>query len=117
MLAPLGDVTARRMFGGWGLRCGGLFFAIVSDDVLYLKADDVTRARFEAEGLEPFRPMADRPALPYYPPPDDALEDPEALLPWARLAVEAARRTRDAAAPRKPRSPRGAQASRMSRRN
>jgi DNA transformation protein len=81
------------MFGGWGLRSDGLFFAIVADDALYLKADDLTRPRFEEAGLHPFRPHPDRPtAMPYYPPPDEAMDGPEALLPWARLALEAARR-------------------------
>lgn len=81
------------MFGGWGLRLDGLFFAIVADDVLYLKTDDVTRPRFEEAGLHPFRPHPDRPSsMPYHPPPDEAMDGPEALLPWARLAIEAARR-------------------------
>ncbi len=93
LLAPLGTVSARRMFGGWGLYADGLFFAIVADDVLYLKADGTNRPEFEARGLEPFRPFPGKPtAMPYYPPPDEALEEPEALLPWARSALDAARR-------------------------
>lgn len=36
------------MFGGVGLYAGELFFALIDDDILYLKADDTTRAAFEA---------------------------------------------------------------------
>ena len=40
VLAPLGqEVRARRMFGGYGLSCDGLTFALVADEVLYLKAE------------------------------------------------------------------------------
>ncbi|MCG5239821.1 TfoX/Sxy family protein [Azospirillum doebereinerae] len=100
-LAALGDVRARRMFGGYGISCDGLTFALVSDDTLYFKVDDANRASYEALGLEPFRPFTDRPtALSYRPPPDSALDDPRDLLDWARPALEAALR----AAARKGRS-------------
>lgn len=36
------------MFGGVGLYAGELFFALIDDDILYLKADDATPAAFEA---------------------------------------------------------------------
>jgi DNA transformation protein len=52
--APLGRVTFRRMFSGWGVFCEAGMFGLVADDVLYLKVDSETRAVFEAEGLEPF---------------------------------------------------------------
>jgi DNA transformation protein len=34
-----GPITARKMFGGWGIYHNGLMFALVADDTLYLKAD------------------------------------------------------------------------------
>ena len=37
LLAPLGAVRVRRMFGGWGLYVGDVFVALVLDDQLYLK--------------------------------------------------------------------------------
>jgi len=92
-LAMLGDVRARRMFGGYGISCDGLTFALVADDILYFKVDDANRGPYEALGLEPFRPFADRPtALSYRPPPDSALDDSRELLDWARPALEAALR-------------------------
>ncbi|KAA0583434.1 TfoX/Sxy family protein [Azospirillum sp. B21] len=93
MMASLGDVRARRMFGGYGLSIDGLTFALVADETLYFKADDVNRGSFATLGLEPFRPMPDKPTtLSYYPPPDSALDDREELLPWARSGFEAALR-------------------------
>ncbi len=92
-LAPLGDLAVRRMFGGYGLYCDGLFFAIVADEVLYFKADDGNRADYEALGLRPFKPSDDKPVtLAYYPPPESALDEPEELMLWARPALAAAAR-------------------------
>lgn len=94
LLAPLGAIRAKAMFGGWGLYCGERFFAIVADDVLYLKADGETRERFLAAGQRPFTYTA-RGAehrADYYTVPEAALDEPEALRPWAELALAAARR-------------------------
>ncbi len=102
LMRPWGDVTAKSMFGGWGLYREGLFFAIVADDVLYLKTDDETRAAFEAQHLEPFvfkTKDGTGTAMSYRRAPDEALENPEEMARWARLAYEAALR---AAAKKKP---------------
>jgi len=93
-LEPLGGISHRRMFGGVGLSWRDLFFALVAEDTLYLKVDDVTRADFEAAGCEPFRPFGgDRP-MSYFNAPLDALEDPDALADWARKAIDAAARAK-----------------------
>lgn len=92
MLAPLGDIRAKRMFGGVCFFAEGLAFALIADDRLYVKVDDETRQRHEAEGLPLFRPFADKPLIMKYAAvPDGALEDPDELLVWARPAFAVAR--------------------------
>ena len=49
-LSDLGEVTPKKMFGGVGLYCGGVFFGIIARDRLYLKVDDTTRPDYEREG-------------------------------------------------------------------
>ena len=99
-LAPLGEISQRSMMGGHVLYCDAVVFALVSSNVLYLKADDVTRPRFEALGLGPFRPFPDKPeAMQYYPPPAEFFEDSDVMEEWGRAAVEVGRR---AQAKRKP---------------
>ena len=95
-LAPLGRVSARRMFGGYGLYCEGDFFALVADDALYLKADALTRPEFEGWGPGRFtyRKLGKEQSLSYYEVPLDALEDAEELCAWARKAVDAMRRAK-----------------------
>lgn len=104
MLSPLGPVRVRSMFGGQGVYVDGLFVAIIDDGQLFLKADDTTRERFAAAGCAPFTyPMKDgeRMVMSYYRPPEEALESPPLMLPWARLAFEAALRTANAKAAKK----------------
>ena len=91
-LAGLGDVTSRRMFGGWGLYSDEVFFGIISDDTLYFKVDDSNRKDYESRGMSPFRPYADRPqvSLTYFEVPADALEDGKELAAWARRSIAVA---------------------------
>src|SRR4029079_932369 len=86
-LGDLGDVTSRKMFGGVGLYCDGVFFGIIARDGLYLKVDDSTRAAYEAAGSEAFRPYADRAGtMQYYRVPLETLECAPELATWARHA-------------------------------
>ena len=92
-LAGLGDVTSKKMFGGVGLYCGGVFFAIIARDELYLKADDSTRRAFEAAGSRPFKPYPNRSGkMQYYSVPVDVLESAPELARWARQALAVARK-------------------------
>jgi DNA transformation protein and related proteins len=95
LLGP--DVTARKMFGGVGFYAGSRFFAVgdAEEGALFIKVDEVTRGQFEAAGGRPFTyPARDGSlmVMSYLTPPEAALEDPEAMLPWALLGLDAAAR-------------------------
>lgn len=95
MLHPHGAITMRKMFGGAALYCDGQVFALVSDDVLYLKVDDGTRLNFEAEACGPFTyemPKGTQVMASYHKAPDRLLDDVDELRIWARDAIAAARR-------------------------
>ena len=95
-LECLGPVQSRRMFGGAGLYCEGLFFAVVADDVLYFKVDDSNRKDYEDEGMEAFQPFPDKSmVMGYYQVPIDALESKETLAAWAEKALRVAERKAD----------------------
>ncbi|WP_332770720.1 TfoX/Sxy family protein [Phenylobacterium sp.] len=100
-LEPMGGITHRRMFGGVGLSRHGLFFALIAEDTLFLKVDDLSRAEFAAAGSEPFRPFGGDKPMSYCAAPLEALEDPEALAKWAGKAIDAAARAK-APKPKKP---------------
>lgn len=96
LLAPLGAIDVRRMFGGHGLYVDGLIVGLVLDECLYLKTDATSRGAFEAAGCRPFQ--YDVPGrtvtVSYWTVPDEALDSAAAMAPWARLALEAALRAR-----------------------
>jgi DNA transformation protein and related proteins len=97
MLAPLGAVRARRMFGGHGLYVDALFIALIAEERLYLKADAQSRATFERADCTPFTySRSDTPAvtLSYWSAPDEALDSAQGMAPWARLALAAALRAK-----------------------
>jgi DNA transformation protein len=92
LLAPLGPVRVRRMFGGYGIYIDDVFVAIVAVERLYLKVDAASRASFAAAGSEPFvyDAKSKAVAMSYWSAPPDAMESPALMAPWARLAIAAA---------------------------
>jgi DNA transformation protein len=85
-LSHLESVTARPMFGGYGLYKSSNIFGIVYDDRLYLKTNETTRGWYEEQGAETFRPNPQQHLKNYFEVPPAALEDPEVL---GNLAEEA----------------------------
>lgn len=96
LLAPLGAVRVKRMFGGHGIYVDDVFIAIVQGDTLYLKTDTQSRPRFEAAGSREFtyRQQGATRSLGYWAAPVEAMDSPAGMRPWARLALEAALRAR-----------------------
>ncbi len=96
LFAGLGPVSIRRMFGGKGIYFDGVIFALVLYDELMLKADTETAPDFKEAGCRQWvytNPKSGKPvAMPYWSVPDEALDDPDEMTPWARKAVEAGRR-------------------------
>ena len=95
-LRPLGAVSARRMFGGYGIFKDGLMFGLVADDQLYLKVDDANRSTYEAAALAPFsyRGKDKTIQLSYHEAPSEGFDDPDVLCAWARDAYAAALRAK-----------------------
>ena len=94
LLEPVGKVSARAMFGGWGVYVDGTIMGIVVDGRLYLKVDALTEPRFTATGNTPFMYPSPKGPMPmsYWSVPEEALDSSDAMAPWARLALDAARR-------------------------
>jgi DNA transformation protein and related proteins len=105
-LAPLGDVTLRRMFGKTGVFCDGLMLGMVRDDVLYFRVDDDNRETFkEAEAFLPlnYEKGGGSIDLAFWRAPERLFDEPDEFVAWARAALGAARRVaakRERAAPR-----------------
>jgi len=101
LFAVFGPVTIRRMFSGFGVSAEGINFALALRGGLYLRADDQSIPRYEAEGAKPFQYQTKARTVTigsYWQVPERLYDDPEELADWARVALAAAQR----AALRKP---------------
>lgn len=111
LLSGVGSPVAKRMFGGWGISVEGVTIAIIADlspkgtgsnEKLYLKVDDATKKQFEAAGGTRFEmeSKGKTMGMNYYTTPDETMESPDAMLPWARLALNAALEAKAKAKPK-----------------
>ena len=84
-LAPLGEVTSKKMFGGYGVFHDGVMFALVaSTGGAYLRASDETSIDFTEVGSSKHSRM------PYYAIPEAVSSDTDQLIAWAQRAVDVA---------------------------
>jgi DNA transformation protein len=100
LLASAGRCVPKHMFGGFGISTDGLTIAILADlgdgEKLWLKGDHITRSRYEAAGCRIFiYPMKGVPrSMNYFSSPEEAMDSPDAMRPWAALALDCALRAR-----------------------
>lgn len=91
-MAPLGQVTMRKMMGGATLYLDGTIFAIIAADALWFKADATSDADWDAAGCDRFSyDFGDgrTGSMNYRRAPDDVYDDPDALRQWAELGLAA----------------------------
>ena len=89
LFQEFGPVSVRRMFGGAGIFADGLMIGLVSDGVIFLKADSETIPSFEREGQRPFTyPTKNgvHTLTSYWRMPDRLYDDADELARWARAA-------------------------------
>ena len=94
MFGALGDISVKAMFGGAGIYCDGVMFALIGrDDVVYLKAEGVLASALAAGGSKPFTYLRDGAprTMGYWRIPDEGLDDPEQACLWASRSLDIAR--------------------------
>lgn len=104
IFAPVAKVAVKRMFGGHGVYADGVFFAIVSDGEIFLKADAATQPEFIAAGSFPFayERAGKTTVMSYWRLVESAYDDEEELRRWTSLALAAARRAQASGPGRSP---------------
>src|SRR3954467_8553022 len=91
LLEQFGIITARRMFGGFGIYKDGVIFALIIDQELYFKADVEAANFFATYGSEPFTYQRHNKLIKmsYWKVIPEVLEDQELLRKWFDLAHSA----------------------------
>lgn len=87
-LSQLDGLSTRKMFGGVAIYRYGIVFALVGNDVVYLKVDENTKEKYIELGAEAFRPFPNRPVVKsYYEVPLNVLENSEKFIEWAEESL------------------------------
>lgn len=93
LFETLPRLSIRRLFGGKGVYADGVIVAIVLRGELLLKADAESAPAFRSAGCTQWvyanRKTGQPVAMPYWSVPESALDDPDEMAQWARLAFEA----------------------------
>lgn len=94
LLAGLGRVQAKRMFGGAGLYRDGVMFGILDDDAVFFRVDDQLEADLRSQGSAPWvysmKSDGSIRSMGYWRIPETAADDPEEAVAIARRAFAAA---------------------------
>lgn len=86
-LSELGDVTTKKMFGGYGVFIDTKMFALIdSTGALFFKCDESNEGRYLEVGADKHGRM------PYREVPADVWEGDDELIAWAQLSADIARR-------------------------
>lgn len=92
-LSSWGNVYVKRMFGGAALFQEGLAFAMVANDIVFLKVDDTNREKYIKAGSKPLQPFKDsKTVLSFYNVPYDVFEDSDEFIEWAKESYEIQKR-------------------------
>lgn len=91
VLSPLGPITSRAMFGGYGIYYNKVMFAALFEDDLYFRVDDQTIGEYEKAGSEPFVYEGNGKSIrmPYMTLPTNVFENSTLLVTWIKKACEA----------------------------
>lgn len=100
VFAGFGQISCRKMFGGYGVYHQGTMFGLVADDILFLKADESIADYFLKRDLPQFEyPKGDKLVkMSYYQAPEEIYDDAVEAENWARRSYECAVRAKEAKA-------------------
>lgn len=92
LFAYLSDVSARAMFGGYGIYRAGVMFGLVEDGELYFKVQDEQKEKYLSFGSRPFTYIKEgKPQeLSYYFIPEEVQENNQFFRELAEDAYELA---------------------------
>ena len=87
-----GPIHTKRMFGGYGVYYNDIMFALVEDDILFLKADETIAKDFTERCLGQFEYAKGGKVirLSYYQAPEELLEDRDMACEWAKKSYKVA---------------------------
>ena len=98
-------ITAKRMFGGYGLYADGVFFGVIDDNRVFLRTGAGNVADYTALGCAQFQPISDAKPMSYHELPGDVLENRTKLRGWLCKSIHEAAEARTSPGKRRTRKP------------
>lgn len=89
-LTEIGDVEAKRFFGGYALYHAGVQFAMVMKGSVYFHVDDTTRIKYQQHQSQAFHYVSKTKDIivnRYFEVPATPLESDTELVAWARESI------------------------------
>lgn len=96
-LEPIGPIRTGRFFGGIGISCHAVQFAMIMENRLYFAVNDDSRKQYERAGMPSFSYLTKRGRVQvcrYFELPEEVLTDREQLRRWAHEAMRVAEKPR-----------------------
>jgi len=90
LLEPIDAISSGRFFGGQGISCNSVQFAMMMDNSLFFVVDDSSREKYIAMGTECFwytKKSGKVNVKKYHEVPSELLDDPTILLEWAKESI------------------------------
>ncbi|MCL9782375.1 TfoX/Sxy family DNA transformation protein [Vibrio sp. S4M6] len=104
LFEPLGRIKSRSMFGGYGIFVDDTMFALIANDQLHIRADDMAAKEFKTLGYKPY--VYTKKGLPvvtkYYALPDSWHDNSEQTLKCGKQAWNSARQEKATQSVRRP---------------
>lgn len=90
LMSDIDGVSARAMFGGFGMYKDGIIFGLIVENQLYFKVDETTVEKYKNAGSKPFEyEMRGKiSAMPYWLVPETILDNAEDLRVWVEESAE-----------------------------
>ncbi len=92
VLREVDGVTAKAMFGGWGIYKSGKFFAMIADGQLFFKVDNSNRGDYQKLGSKQFiyvSPKGKEMKMGYYQVPGEIMESGD-IYSWVEKSYQVA---------------------------
>jgi len=90
LLEPIGAISSGKFFGGHGVSCNSVQFAMIMGNSLFFVVDDCTRDKYIEMGTECFwysKKTGKVNVKKYHEVPGELFDDPSTLLEWARESI------------------------------
>ena len=94
VLGHIPGISAKAMFGGYGIYQDGLVFAIIADDKLWFKVDETNKTDYQTAKSKPFTYKGHNDKvyeMSYWELPPEVLENHSEIAEWVVKSVNVAR--------------------------